>query len=196
MSAATNSRRLKPGANQLGATAIEFAVVVTVFLIVVFGILEIARAMYMFNTLAEVTRRAANAAARTPFDKQDKVDLERKRAVFDEASGTLPWGTPITYRNVRIEYLYLPKSSVALTPVPSLPSCPVANRHNCLTNPNGANCIRAVKASICKEGEGDCEPVDYVPFFPFAPPLPLVLPRSVTIVPAGTFGYRTGDPCS
>ena len=45
---------------QRGVAAVEFALVVIIFLTLLFGIIELARSMYVFNTLKEVTRRAAN----------------------------------------------------------------------------------------------------------------------------------------
>jgi hypothetical protein len=194
---ATNFRVTKPRPNQHGGAAVEFALVLIAFLIVVFGIFEIARAMYMFNTLPEVTRRAARAAANISFNDGAALDLARKRAVLDEVSGILPLGTPVTYENIRFEYLYLPPKSFALAPISSMPSCPAKNRLNCMADPNGTSCIRAVQASICQEGQGggSCTRISYQPLFPFIN-LPLTLPTSITIVTAETLGYRTGDlPC-
>ena len=48
--------------SQAGTTAVEFAITSIFFFLLVFGILELARIMYVFNTLQEVTRRAAAAA--------------------------------------------------------------------------------------------------------------------------------------
>jgi hypothetical protein len=194
---ATNLLRKKTRSNQDGVAAVEFAIVVIVFLIVVFGILEIARAMYMFNTLPEVTRRAARAAANISFNDVAALNLARKRAVLDEASGILPLGNPITYENIRFEYLYLPSKAPELKPIPSMPSCPAKNRLNCMADPNSTSCIRAVQASVCQEGQGgsSCTPVNYQPLFPLIN-LPLTLPTSKTIVATETLGYKTGDlPC-
>jgi hypothetical protein len=134
MPAPTESRQIKPKGHQDGVAAIEFALVVSAFLILMFGIMELARVMYMFNTLADVTRSTARAAANISFNDQTQLDLARKRAVFDEANGVLPFGAPITYQNIRIEYLYLPSKSYELLPIPagSMPSCPARNRLNCM----------------------------------------------------------------
>ncbi len=194
--------RSAPKRNQDGVAAVEFALVVILFLICIFGILEIARAMYMFNTLAEVTRRAASAASHTSFRDDAALELVRKRAVLDEASGRLPFGAPITYQNVRIEYLKLrakwPELEI-ITPKSALPTCPARNRLNCMKDPNSATetCIRAVQARICQEGagEGPCTPVQYQTIFPLIS-LPLTLPTSLTTVTAETLGYKSGDlPC-
>ncbi len=185
--------------NQGGVAAVEFMMVATAFFTIVFGIIELARAMYLFNTMAEVTRRAAHEAANVSFRDSAELDLVRKRAVFDETNGNLPFGSPITYRNIRIEHLYLPKDQTALKVIPdaSLPSCPAKNRLNCMTDPNSASCIRAVQARICQEtaASGACTPVTYQSVVSFIN-LPLRLPTSLTIVSAETLGYKKGDlPC-
>lgn len=201
---ATNSHTVQPGyirrPKQDGAAAVEFSLVAILFFLIVLGIIEIARAMYLYNTLAEVTRRAAHAAANISFTNGPALDLARKRAVFDEVKGALPFGSPITYRNIRIGYLYLPKGVSELRAIPqgSMPTCPAANRFNCMDNPNGANCIRAVQASVCTEetATDTCTPVDYKSLFPLIN-LPMTLPTSLTIVSAETLGYKKGDvPCN
>lgn len=200
---ATDTRRLKPGCanrpNQSGVAAVEFAIVAIVFFMIVFGIIEIARAMYMFNTLSEVTRNVARAAANISFLDGDALDAARKRAVFSEIKGELPFGSPITYENIRIEYLYLGSKAISLELIPTgaMPSCPARNRLNCMNNPYSSSCIRAVQARICKETAktGTCTPVTFQPIVSLID-LPLKLPTSLTIVNAETLGYRAGDtPC-
>jgi hypothetical protein len=48
---------------QAGAGLAELAISIALFLLVLFGVIEIARALYVWNTLTEVTRRAARVAA-------------------------------------------------------------------------------------------------------------------------------------
>ena len=48
---------------QLGVTTVEFAVVGMVAMVTLFGVLEIARAFFVFNALEEATRRGARVAA-------------------------------------------------------------------------------------------------------------------------------------
>ncbi|QOY96237.1 pilus assembly protein [Massilia sp. UMI-21] len=196
---ATKPRHIKRKGKQKGVAAVEFGLVVVAFLIVVLGILELARAMYMMNTLPEVTRSAARAAANISFKDSAALDLARKRAVFNEVSGALPFGSPITYRNIRFEYLKLRANYYEMELIPSsaMPSCPARNRLNCMNDPHSAGdtCIRAVQARICQEGqsEGVCTPVEYQSLFSIID-LPLSLPTSLTIVTAETLGYRSGDP--
>jgi hypothetical protein len=51
---------------QSGAALVEFAGVALVFLMIVFGIVEFARAFFIYNTLIEATRRGARVAAICP----------------------------------------------------------------------------------------------------------------------------------
>jgi len=197
---ATNMRGVKsrrlPGPNENGASAVEFAVVAFWFFLIVFGIIEFARAMYMFNTLPEVTRRVARAAANISFTDGDALDLARKRGIFNETTGAMPAGSPVTYKNIRIEYLYLPPKASELAPIPpgAMPHCPTQNRTICMNDPNSASCIRAVQVSVCDTAaDGSaCTAVPYKSMFSFVP-LSLSLPKALTIVSAETLGYRAGD---
>lgn len=174
-----------------GATAVEFALLVIVFFTIVFGILEIARLIYLFNTLQEVTRRAAALAINSPFDP-DSQNTVREKAMLVNKNGTLLLGAPVTPAHLKIEYLSLSRVStntLATPRVAALPADPAANRANCLTDPYGANCIRFVRVQVCQPGVGeDCAPVPYQMLFPFVDLSGLTLPRSETTVPAQTLG--------
>lgn len=47
---------------QRGLSSVEFALVAGLFMILLFGVLEFGRLMYVWNTLAEATRRGARLA--------------------------------------------------------------------------------------------------------------------------------------
>jgi Flp pilus assembly protein TadG len=51
-----------------GVTTVEFAIIGTVMLLVLFGVIEVARAMFVTNALAEATRRAARMATVCPLN--------------------------------------------------------------------------------------------------------------------------------
>ncbi len=53
---------------QMGATTVEFAIVGGLFFLVLFGVAEIARAIYTWNALTEATRRGARVAAICPIN--------------------------------------------------------------------------------------------------------------------------------
>src|SRR4051812_15383650 len=63
MSAINTSRSGRGARREGGVYAVEFSLVALIFFVFVFGTIELSRAMYLFNTLQEVTRRAAAAAA-------------------------------------------------------------------------------------------------------------------------------------
>ena len=75
---------MKAGAllkRQRGLAAVELAIVATVVLVVLFGVLEAGRLLWTWNMLNEVTRRAARLAAVCPVDSTTQANV-RNTAVF------------------------------------------------------------------------------------------------------------------
>lgn len=181
--------------DQGGGHLVEFSLVALVFLVFVFGILEIARAIYVINTLQEVTRRAAQAAATANVGSAQVLRGIRADAVFRADPGVLPLGDPVTDEYVRIDFLALVADSAGRTsmaPVTSVSACPARNRVECMNDPNGASCIRFVRARICVPGAaGTCQAATYQPIFPLVS-FPLRLPVSTTIAPVESLGYQPG----
>lgn len=183
---------------QRGSVAVEFSLMAIVFFTFIFGIMELARVIYMYNTLAEVTRTAARAVSNIDFHDTAALNRALQHAIFRSTPGELVIGKPITDQNIRIDYMYLDKQSdgriqmkqIATT---SLPACPAQNRHNCLENPYSSSCIRLVRVRVCTTGSDACDRVPYQAIFPLVP-LNLSLPNSTTIVSAETLGYSAGDP--
>lgn len=193
-----NNRPLRwkknPGTKQRGAAAVEFALLAIVFFSLVFGVLEMARVIYLFNILQEVTRRAATMAANHGFDT-DTLNSIRSRALFTDKNGNLIFGAPVTPAHLRIDYLSISRdnNTGAITPQPvtAMPPNPTQNYANCVANPYDASCIRLVRVRICEPTDGDgCTPVRYQMQFPLIDLTGLSLPRSETIVPAHTLGHR------
>jgi hypothetical protein len=184
---------------QRGVAAVEFAVVVILLFTLIFGVLELARMVYMYNTLQEITRSAARAAANTDFRSASALNQVRQRAVFRNSPGLLVFGDPVTDEHVRIDYLSIARQGngpMTITEVPagSLPGCPSRNRHNCLNDPSGNTCIRLVRVRVCEPGDSaQCNRVGYRTAFPFIS-LPVPLPIATTVVSAETLGYAAGDP--
>lgn len=183
---------------QNGGAAVEFALVVMIFLMLVFGILELARAMYICNTLQEVTRRAAAMAANTDFSDGASLQRVREYGVLRNSPGFLAFAEPVSDANVRIDYMAITGGTAGLTmehiPTGSMPSNPAENRLICMTNPNDSRCIRLVRVRICLPGTGDaCDPVPYRTIVSLVP-LPFPLPKSITIVNAETLGMPPGLP--
>ncbi|OON60727.1 hypothetical protein B0920_17350 [Massilia sp. KIM] len=185
---------------QRGVGAVEFALVAIVFFSLVFVVIEVARAVYLFNTLQEVTRRAAAEAANSGFD-QASIDRIRATAIFSNSSGNLILGDPVTPQHLKIEYLSLAQDpdtgALAMQPASPMPSCPARNYLNCLANPYDSSCIRLVRVRICQPGGGTtCSAVPYRTMVPLVDLSGLQLPQSTTIVPAQTLGRTFGSlPC-
>lgn len=180
---------------QAGAFAVEFALVVIFFLLLIFSLLEISRALYLWNTLQEVTRSAARSAAATDFTDTNAMDQLRRKAIFRATSGGLAFGAPISEQHVVIDYLALEShsdGSQAQVPISSasLPGCPARNRLVCTADAGSSSCIRFVRVRICQPGS-NCSPVPYETIVPLVS-LPVTLPLSTTIVKAESLGYSPG----
>lgn len=188
-----------------GVAAVEFALLALVFFTFVFGIMEVARLIYVYNTLQEVTRRAA-ASAVTIFPRDTtRLDAARYDAVFRSSPGGLMLAPPITSDYVRIDYMALTRDSsgaMSLVEIPagSLPTCPGQNRQICTGNPNAPNCVRFVRARICDPSvAGDCVPATSDAVFPLpllrpVPGLTVRLHMATTIAYAEMLGYVPGTP--
>ncbi|WP_426193407.1 TadE/TadG family type IV pilus assembly protein [Massilia sp. DWR3-1-1] len=179
---------------QAGATIVEFGLIVLLFFAFLFAVIELARMMFLFNTLQEVTRRAAHGAAVTSPGSTAMDDV-RTNAIFRSDHGGLAMMSELTDLAVRIDYLSLSRSSsgaYAMQEMASgaVPTSPGANRQNCLFNPYASNCIRLVRARICEPQVTDsCRPMQFRPmitFFPFSVPLPM----ATTIVKAQSLGEQ------
>lgn len=181
---------------QGGVAAIEFALIAVIFFTLLFGIIEFARAMYIFNTLQEVTRRAAASAVNTDFTNSTAIDEVRWSAVLRGTAGPLVFAQPITDLNVRIDYLAITSNGpdLTMTPIPpaSLPTSPERNRLICAANSNDPQCVRLVRVRVCLPGSGDsCDPVPYQTLVSLIS-LPIMIPTSTTIMTAETLGFRAG----
>jgi hypothetical protein len=170
---------------------VEFALVLTIFLAMMFATMEYARLMYLWNSQQEATRRTARAAAVTDFSDATAMLAIRRSALFRSDDGPLPLSDDLTPERLRIEYLSL-SAAGALTVLPVLPGCPARNVVNCMADPHADNCIRMVRVRVCGAGPGVCPPLPYVALLPLAP-VPATLPPSTTIVHAESLGYRPGQ---
>lgn len=191
-------RPVHPRQAQRGTAAVEFAAVAVVLFTLFFGVLEIARATLVCNTLQEVTRRAARLAAVTDFSDPAALQRVRERAVFRDDPGGLVFAEPVTDQHVKIDYLAIRESGSVLTMVPiptsQLPASPAANIANCLRDRYGGDCIRFVRVRIClADDDGGCNHVPYRSLFSFVV-FGFMLPESTTIVNAETLGLPDGVP--
>lgn len=170
-----------------------------VFFTFVFGLIEIARALYMWNTLPVVMQRAARAAAVTdPQNAAAMAQLTRSAVLRGSAPAgsipTMPLGEPITSAHVNIDYLDANQAPLAAG---ALPACPHQHYINCIDNFGGAipgrpACIRFVRARLCAPGGGAvCGAVTYQPLLPLVP-LPITFPPFTVVLKAETLGYLPG----
>lgn len=171
--------------------AVEFALVAILFFLFVFGILEVARVMYVYNTLQESTRRAAAAAANVYPTDTAAIARLKEDAVFRTSPGQLILGAPVSDSHVRIDYLAY---DLSVIPTSALPSCASDNQLICMANPHSASCIHFVEVRICDPSDTSaCNPVQSQGMFPLVS-LPVSLPTAPTIVPVETLGYKQGVP--
>jgi len=182
---------------QRGVAALEFALVAVIFFTLFFGVLELARAMYICNTLQEVTRRAAAMAVNTDFSDATAMQQLRNRAVFRDSPGTLLLGDPVSDQHIKIDYLQIPAgAAIPVSISGALPASPRENRVNCAINPNAGNCIQLVRVRICAPdgASGTCAPVAYKTLVSLIA-LAFPLPPSTTIARVETLGLAPGTPC-
>jgi hypothetical protein len=193
MRATNPSRRAsrKPGTRESGAAAIEFALLAVVFFTFVFGIIEVSRLLFVYNTLQEVTRRAAAAAVNVYPGNAVALAKVKQDAVFRDSPGELVLAPPITDQHVRLDYL---KFDLSVIPEGSWPASAASNKQICMANPHAPNCIRFVRASVCDLGSANvCNVVTSEMLFPFIN-LHVPLHKATTIAPVESLGYVLGTP--
>src|SRR5262245_23728071 len=88
---------------QAGLATVEFAIVGATFFMLLFGVLEFGRGLYVWHALNEATRRGARVAAVCPPNRS----AIRTIAVFDTPGGTgeSPFVHGLTTDNITVEYL-------------------------------------------------------------------------------------------
>ena len=96
-------------AKQKGATTVEFAIVASVMLMILFGVIEFGRVMFVGNALAESTRRGARLAAVCPVGDP----MPAQAAILAGADGVSLIDADLTVANVSIAYLDVNGAPVA-----------------------------------------------------------------------------------
>ncbi|MDB5910387.1 MAG: pilus assembly protein TadE [Massilia sp.] len=178
---------------QQGVAAVEFALIAVAFFTLVFGVIDVARLMFLFNTLPEVTSRAAIAASSTDFTNTVELDRVRQRAIFRDSPGGMVLMQELTDQSIRIDYMSINRNddgTLTMVPIPvgSLPSSPAANRRACLVDPNSPTCIRIVRVRVCNvSNSGACDAMQFQSLVALFN-LSLPLPTSTTLVKAQSLG--------
>ena len=173
---------------QAGTTAVEFALLAVIFFGFVFGIIETARLLFVFNTLHEVTRRGAAAAVKV-YPSDTAIASVRQHAIFRNSPGELMLAPPVTDQHIRLSYLAF---DLSVIPPGSWPADASENRRVCMTNSRATNCIRFVQVQVCNpEDTSKCNAVTAQMMLPFVE-LSMPLHRATTILPVESFGYVPG----
>jgi Flp pilus assembly protein TadG len=88
---------------QKGLTTVEFAIIGTAVMLVLFGVIEIGRAMFVLNALGESTRRAARMATVCPVDDPAIAEVALFNAPGGGTSPRIVAG--LSPANIAIDYL-------------------------------------------------------------------------------------------
>jgi Flp pilus assembly protein TadG len=168
-----NTLHTLPARHQSGTAIVEFALVAMLFFTLIFGALELARLLYIHNSLQEVTRRAAREMTVHWINDEAAV---KTLALFGAAA--LPAGAEITPSQIHIEYLAADGSAVT-----AFPSNPGDNLSACGDALRQASCIFSVRVSI--------NAVNYSPMLAMFSLLNLTLPSSSVTMHAESMGFET-----
>ena len=88
--------------NERGSTLVEFAIGVTVFVMVMFAVLEFGRALWVHNALSDAARRGARYAVLHSAGSADQV---KNIVVYGNDAGTgQPMLNNLTPANVNVVY--------------------------------------------------------------------------------------------
>lgn len=88
--------------NERGATMVEFAIALSVFLVSMFGVIEFGRALWAHNALTDAARRGARYA--TLHTTAEMADVKNVVVYGDPAGGTQPLVPNLTPDNVTVDY--------------------------------------------------------------------------------------------
>ncbi|HKP46912.1 MAG TPA: TadE family protein [Pyrinomonadaceae bacterium] len=107
---------IKGNKKERGSTLVEFAIAATVFLTILFAVLEFGRALWTHNALADAARRAARYAVNQPANATaglkttghnvgPSLSAIRNVAVYgDPAGGSKALVTDLTPENLNVDY--------------------------------------------------------------------------------------------
>ena len=184
--------------SQRGVAAVEFALIAVVFFMVLLGIAEFGRIMYVWNTTQEVTRRAAREAVVRDFSGTEIALIQRDSIFRSGSSGTvsMPAGVEITNTTVKVSYLTVDAGGnrVAIT-AGNMPLDPADNISACSDLVRKfTSCIRFVQACIAVDNT--C--ASSIPYQPMVVllgnlgiDLAINIPASMVVMPAESLGFTT-----
>jgi len=186
--------RQKSSIRQSGVAAVEFALIAIPLFLLLIGIMEVGRLMYVWNTVQEVTRNAARQAVVTDFRDTAAVNAIRQRALFRLTDGTLPAAAEVSTANVVIRYL----NAAGEVPA-SMPESPSDNLSACQDAGRVSECVRYVE--VCVSTGTTCAPNELIAFAPMSGLFSgtsregadftlLRIPLSSMRMPAESLGFR------
>lgn len=85
-----------------GAALVEFAIGATVFLMVMFGVVEFGRCLWTHNALSDAARRGARYAVNHP--SSDASSVKNVVVYGNPAGGTKPLAENLSAANVNVQY--------------------------------------------------------------------------------------------
>lgn len=171
-----------------GVAAVEFALVLLPFLVLLLGAIEFGRLLFLWSTVQEVTRNAARQAVVTDFSLASEVNKVKYSAVFRTSAGSLPAAPEVTNAHVVIRYL-----NASGVPADPMPLNPGDNMSACLDSERTSTCIRFVE--VCLSTGTECRADQLVSFVPLvglfdADLIGLKIPLSTVRMPAESLGFR------
>lgn len=176
----------QPKLTQGGVAAVEFALVALPFFLLILGVMEFGRLMYLWNTVQEVTRNAVRQAVVTDFSSTTAIAAIQNLAVFRTTVGPLPMSSEITSTRVNIRYL-----NAAGNVSNPMPSDPGDNISACLDAGRVNSCIRFVE--VCVSTNNTCAAGGAISFAPMIPLFSqfatLTIPLSTVRMPAESLGF-------
>lgn len=95
-------RTKKNRGRERGSTLVEFAIGATVFLTVMFGVIEFGRALWVHNALSDAARRGARYAV--VHSAGDAASVKNVVVYGNAAGGSNPLVNNLTTANVNVSY--------------------------------------------------------------------------------------------
>jgi hypothetical protein len=164
--------------SQRGEAVVEFAIVALLLFTLLFGIIEFGRLFYVFNSVQEVTRRAAREAV-VRWAVNDTVEENKIKNLALFGGDNLPAGAEITRERINIEYLNANGELVTSESDPPISENSSDNIEACLEG--SAACIAFVRVSITG--------ATYAPMVSLFPYFNIPIPASTVTMPAESMGY-------
>jgi Flp pilus assembly protein TadG len=165
---------------QHGAAMVEFALIALLFFMLLFGIIEFARAFFTYNTLVEATRRGARVAAVCPISAAGTLQAKQVTVFDSNPDGTSAVTGLLGLSTANVQVSYYDTDSNNATPSPSWIAGPLAD------NSTTYNTITFVRVEL--QNVPNFLQLS-IPLFPIS----ISLPPIQTILPSQSLGRMSFD---